>query len=184
LQAAAIQALPWHYMITILPSSQGSLNQNLSDLQPRGHIYVTAGATTLGQTVMLDTTTLADGYHELAAVAYEGSAVHTQTRATLPLQIQNTPLTASLTLLDLTNNAPAPRLYHLQVAANTNRVSLIRLFSTGGMLAAATNQPTATFTVDGSLLGAGLHRFYALVDTLDGLEYRTRKQSVRLTEGP
>ena len=182
LDAASVQVLPGHYAVSILPSSQAALTQNLSDLQPRTHIYVTTGATELAYTLPLDTTTLADGYHELAAVAYEGSSVHTQVRATLPMQIQNSALAANLVLLDLTNNAPAQGLYHLQVIANTNTVSLTRLFSTGGMVAALTNQPVATFTVDGSWLGAGLHPFYALVDTAEGLEYRTETQSVRLSE--
>ena len=35
---------------------------------------------------------LPDGYHELAAVAYEGSHVRTQTRATVPVCISNSPL--------------------------------------------------------------------------------------------
>ena len=50
-----------------------TLTQNLSDLQPRNHLYVTAGAASLALTFPLDTTTLADGYHDLTAVAYEGT---------------------------------------------------------------------------------------------------------------
>ncbi len=46
-----------------------------------------------------------------------------------------------------------------QFAANTNSVSAISLFSTGGCLATLTNQPTANFTFDGLALGAGLHPF-------------------------
>ena len=179
LQASAIQVLPARYGMIILPSSLGSLTQNLSDLQPRNHIYVTAGATSLACTLGLDTTTLADGYHELAAVAYEGSAVHTQTQITLPVQITNSPLAATITLLDLTNTAPVGGTYHIQVAANTNTVSAIQLFSTGGILATVTSQPVATFTVGGSFLGAGLHPFYALVETSDGLRYRTQTRTVR-----
>ncbi len=58
----------------------------------------------------------------------------TQTRVTVPVQIQNTSLSATLALLDLTNQAPVQGTYHIQVAANTNTVSLITLFSTGGAL--------------------------------------------------
>jgi hypothetical protein len=75
-------------------------------------------------------------------------------------------------------------LYHIQVAANTNTISAIRLFCTGGQFAVATNQTSATFTVDGSLLGAGLHPFYALIETADGLRYRTETHKVRLVNGP
>jgi uncharacterized protein (TIGR03790 family) len=160
--------------------AQMHLDSNLSDLQPRNHLYVTAGATHLALTMPLDTTKLADGFHELAAVAYEGSSVRTQSRITLPIQIQNSTLSANLILLDLAGTAPLQGTYHIQVVANTNSVSSISLFSTGGVLATVSNQPTATFAVDGSALGAGLHPFYAEVQTTSGAQYRTAVQSVRL----
>src|ERR1035437_4589667 len=121
-QAAAIQVNPMVSSPKVPSiSTQGStLTQNLSDLQPRNHLYVTAGASSLALTFPLDTTTLADGYHELTAVAYEGSAVRTQTHVTVPVQIQNSSLSATLTLLDLTHPAPVQGTYHIQVAANTN----------------------------------------------------------------
>ncbi|HKW27997.1 MAG TPA: TIGR03790 family protein, partial [Verrucomicrobiae bacterium] len=179
-QAAMIQVSPQVYEV-IMSTPQGALTQNLSDLQPRNHLYVTGGAASLNVTFPLDTTTLADGYHSLTAVAYEGSDARTQTQVTVPVQIQNTSLTATLTLLDLTNQAPAQGIYHLQVAANTNDVSLITLFSTGGALSTATNVSTAIFQVNGTNLWAGLHPFYALVVTADGLQYRTQTQWVQLT---
>jgi hypothetical protein len=42
-----------------------ALNQNVSDLQPRNHLYLTAGVTNLSLTFPLDTTALSDGSHEL-----------------------------------------------------------------------------------------------------------------------
>ena len=179
--AAAIQAqLIGSAGLGTSPSVPMSLNANLSDLQPRNHLYVTAGAGSLAVTFPFDTTRLADGYHELEAVAYEGSHVRTQTGITLPIQIQNSPLSASLTLLDLTDPAPVHGTYHIQVAANTNSISAISLFSTGGLLTTLTNQSTATFAVDGSTLGAGLHPFYAQVQTTGGAQYRTEVRWVRL----
>jgi hypothetical protein len=181
LDAAAIQVqLIASASLGTCPSAPANLNSNLSDLQPRNHLYVTAGAGSLAVTFPFHTTLLADGFHELAAVAYEGSHVRTQTKITLPIQIRNSSLSASLTLLDLTNLAPVQGTYHIQVAANTNTVSAISLFSNGGLLAALTNQPTATFTIDGSSLGAGLLPFYAQVQTADGTQYRTQVQWVRL----
>ena len=182
-QAAAIQVLPAAYKV-IMSTPQGTLTQNLSDLQPRNHLYVTAGASSLALNFPLDTTTLADGYHELTAVAYEGSDVRTQTRKTLPVQIQNSSLSATLTLLDLTNPAPVQGTYHIQVIANTNTVSRITLYSTGGALGAVTNQSTATFPVAGTNLWAGLHPFYAIVKTSGGLAYRTQTQWVQLESTP
>ena len=179
-QAAAIQAAPKVYQV-IMSTPQGTLTQNLSDLQPRNHLYVSAGAASLALAFPLDTTALPDGYHELTAVAYDGSNARTQTRATVPVVVQNSPLSAALTLLDLTNQAPVQGTYHIQVAANTNTVTLITLFSTGGALDMATNQSLAIFQVNGTNLWAGLHPFYALVQTSDGLEYRTQTQWVRFT---
>jgi uncharacterized protein (TIGR03790 family) len=181
--AAGIQVTPLVSSIQVPPfTAQGStLTQNLSDLQPRNHLYVTAGAFSLHLNFPLDTTLLADGYHKLTAVAYEGSAVRTQTQVTVPVQIRNTSLSATLTLLDLTNQAPVQGTYHIQVAANTNTVTSITLFSTGGALNTASNVSMAVFQVDGSNLWAGLHPFYATVTTAGGLQYRTQTQWVRLT---
>jgi hypothetical protein len=86
-----------------------------------------------------------------------------------------------MTWLDLTNPAPVQGVYHIQVAANTNDVSLITLFSTGGALNTVTNTSPAVFQVNGTNLWAGLHPFYALVQTADGRAYRTQTQWVRLT---
>jgi uncharacterized protein (TIGR03790 family) len=162
------------------PAPQFSLNENLSDLQPRNHLYVTAGMPWLALAFPLDTTRLADGFHELAAVAYEGSHVRTQTRATLPVRVQNTPLSANLAFLDFGDTAPVAGTYHIQVTANTNTIRSIRLFSTGGCLGAVTNQASATFAVDGRALGAGLHPFYALIESSTGPRYRTQTRSTRL----
>jgi uncharacterized protein (TIGR03790 family) len=181
--AAAIQVSPAVSSIQV-PSftSMGStLTYNLADLRPRDHVYVTAGGFTLNTTFPLDTATLADGYHNLTAVAYEGSDIRTQTHVTLPVQIQNTSLNATMTLLDLTNQAPVQGTYYIQVTANTNSVSSITLFSTGGALSNASNVSTATFQVDGTNLWAGLHPFYAIVVTTNGLQYRTQTQWVHFT---
>ena len=49
----------------INPAGPQALDDNVSDLQPRNHLYLTAGATNLSLTFPLDTTTLSDGSHEL-----------------------------------------------------------------------------------------------------------------------
>ena len=165
--------------MSVLPSS-GALRVNLPDLQPRNHVYLTVGAYNLTPTFSLDTATLPDGYHELTAVAYEGSSVRTQTRTTVPVRIQNTSLTATLALLNLTNNASAQGSYQIQVAANTNNISSITLFTTGGSMAVATNVSDVIFPVHGTNLWEGLHPFYALVEAASGEKYRTRTEWVRL----
>ena len=165
--------------LTVSPATAAPLNDNLSNLQPRNHLYIVAGATNLPVTFPLDTTCLADGFHELTAVAYEGSDVRTQTRVTVPVVVQNSSLSATLTPLDLTDPAPVSGTYHIQVAANTNAVSASTLFSTGGAVATITNQATAIFTVNAASLGAGLHPFYAIVQCPTGLQYRTQTRWFR-----
>ena len=178
-QAAAIRVLPQDYKV-IMTTPIGALTQNLSDLQSRNHLYVTAGASHLAVIFPLATTNLADGYHELTAVAYEGTDARTETQVTAPIQIQNSSLNATMTLLDLTNSAPAEGTYHIQVTANTNNVSLITLYSTGGAVSAISNESTAIFPVAGTNLWAGLHPFYAVVRTSSGLAYRTQTQWITL----
>jgi len=182
-QAAAITVFfSTSIMFYTDPSVPVTLTQNLADLQPRNHLYVSAGRSSLVLNFPLDTTTLPDGYHELTAVAYEGTSVRTQSRATLPVQIHNFNLGAAMALLDLPDTAPVQATYHIIVTANTN-ASAIRLFTTGGQFGAVTNQSSWTFSVDGSILGAGLHPFYAVAETPNGVRYRTQTQKVRFVNG-
>jgi hypothetical protein len=48
----------------------------------------------------------------------------------------------------------------------------------------ATNSSLAIFAVDGTRLWAGLHPFYALVETAAGLKYRTETRWVRFLNEP
>jgi hypothetical protein len=66
------------------------------------------------------------------------------------------------------------------VAANTNNVSRIELFGTGGSLGSVVNQSSATFAVAASYLGIGLHLFYAVVTTGSGAQYRTETRWMRI----
>ena len=86
-----------------------------------------------------------------------------------------------MTLLDLTNNASAQGSYQIQVTANTNNISSITLFTTGGSMAVATNVSDVIFPVHGTNLWEGLHPFYALVEASTGEKYRTRTEWIRLS---
>jgi hypothetical protein len=167
----------------ISPLTTQRLNANLSDLQPRTHLYVTAGSMNLAFAFPLDTTTQADGFHELTAVAYEGSSVRTQSRITRNVKIQNSPLSAVFTTLVGGANTALETMLQLSVAANTNTITKIELFSTGGSLASFTSQSNATFLVGGTNLGLGLHPFYAVVTRQDGKQYRTETKWIRFV-GP
>jgi hypothetical protein len=166
--------------IFIAPSSQGTLTSNLGDLQSRDHLYVAVGAPSLSSRFSFDSTQVADGYHEFEAVAYDGTSVRGQSRATTSFYVQNSTLTATLTPLDFGTSAPVQGTYHVQVAANTSNIASISLYTTGGVLNTISNQQSATFVLNGPSLGAGLHPFYALVQSSSGLKYRTQTYSVRL----
>ena len=156
------------------------MDQNVSDLQPRNHLYLTAGVTNLSFTFPLDTTALADGSHELTAVVYEGSHVRTQARVTQSMRIQNTPLNASFTLLAGAANTVLNFTLLFSVAANTNTISTIELFTTGGSVGVVSNFSSATFAVAATNLGIGLHPFYAVVTRSDGKQYRTGTEWIRI----
>lgn len=166
--------------ITVSPSGASTLTQNPNDLEPREHLYVTVGATNLPFSFPLTTTNIADGYHELVAVAYEGSHVRTQTRATQDIIIKNSNLSATMTPM-LTGSASnlEPTL-QIAVTANTNNISSIQLFSTGGLLASATNQSSAMFPIALANLDVGVHPFYAIVTESNGQQYRTQTQNIGL----
>ncbi len=168
---------------TIDPTTIGRLDDNLNDLRPRNHLYLTAGLTNLNLTFPFNTATNADGYHELTAVAYEGSHVRTQKRITQIVRIQNNSWSATFdTLLGGTNTALEATL-QFAVVANTNNITKIEFFTTGGLFATSNNVDSTTFAIAASYLGIGLHPFYALVTRSDGKQYRTGTKWLRIV-GP
>jgi uncharacterized protein (TIGR03790 family) len=179
--AAQIQAIVTSSPeLTVSPSGTAALDQNLNDLQPRNHLYVTAGVTNLQLTFSFNTLTQADGFHELVAVAYEGSHVRTQARLVQSIQVSNSPLAATLTALVGGSNTALEATLQFSVVANTNNISKLELFSTGGSLGSVLNQASATFSVAGSYLGIGLHPFYAIVTANTGRQFRTATQWIRI----
>src|SRR6185369_14328399 len=132
-----------------------NLEDYLSDLEPRNHLYITAGVTNLPITFPLDTSSLPNGFHELTAVAYEGSHVRTQKRVAQNVQIQNTTLSATLTCLLCDTNTALETTLQFLVAANTNTITRTELFSTGGSWGVVSNQQNATFSIAATNLGAG-----------------------------
>lgn len=167
-------------MLVTSPAFTMALNQNMSDLLPRNHLYVTAGYTNLTVAFPFDTTQLSDGYHELAAVAYEGSHVRTQTRCTTRVRISNTPLGGTINITNAADTASVRTNLQVYVTGNTNSINSIRLFSTGGEQMATSNLASTVFSVSGSALGIGLHPFYAILGTTNGQAFRTETVFVRL----
>jgi hypothetical protein len=136
--------------------------------------------TNLPLTFGFNTTTQADGFHELTAVAYEGSHVRTQRRVSQNVRIQNTPLAATFTCLLCDTNTALEATAQFSIVANTSNISRIELFSTGGALTNVTSQPSAVLSVAATNLGIGLHPFYALVTRADGKQYRTETKWIRI----
>ena len=165
---------------TTQPAGTNTLDDNVSDLQPRNHLYLTAGVTNLSLAFPLDTTTLSDGSHELTAVVYEGSHVRAQARVSQNVRIQNTTLNAMFTTLAGASNTILNFTLLFSVAANTNTISTIELFTTGGSVGVVSNLSSATFTVTATNLGIGLHPFYAVVTRSDGKQYRTEMKWIRI----
>lgn len=172
--------------LAITPSDRQPLNDQLADLQPRAHLYLTQGTYALPLTFAFDTTGLPDGFHELTAVIYEGSNVRVQRRAAQTVQIQNTLLAAVFSTPFSGSNLAVEATVSFSVSANTNAIASIELFSTGGSLGVLTAQSSARFSVAGTNLEVGLHPFYALVTAADGSRYRTETKWIRLvgTDSP
>ncbi|HOX57756.1 MAG TPA: TIGR03790 family protein [Candidatus Paceibacterota bacterium] len=163
-----------------LPMGTNQLQDNLYDLRPRNHLYVSSGATSLPVSFLLDTTQIPDGFHELTAVAYEGTSVRTQSRISRSVRVQNTALTADFTPLLVGTNATLDMPLQFQVTASAQNFSRIELFSTGGTVGVLTNQASGVFTAPSALLGLGVHPFYALVTDTTGNRYRTQTAWIRL----
>jgi uncharacterized protein (TIGR03790 family) len=151
------------------PAGTNALDDNVSDLQPRAHVYLSSGAASLPVQFTLDTTQFADGFHDLTAVAYEGTSVRTQTRVEQTMQFRNTTLSATLAALSAATNGDLL----FGVAANATNIAQIELFSTGGSIAVVTNQPATKLAASATNLGVGLHPFYAVVTDSSGHQYQT-----------
>jgi uncharacterized protein (TIGR03790 family) len=163
-----------------LPAGTNLLQDNLNDLRPRNHLYVSSGAFALPVSFAFDTTQFPDGWHQLTAVACEGTSVRTQTPVSRNVQIQNTALTATFASSLAGTNATLSMPLQFSVTANENNISRIELFSTGGCVGVVSNQSTAVFTAPSAMLGLGLHPFYALVTDTAGHRYQTQTVWVRL----
>ena len=165
---------------SINPSGSLPLQDNVSDLEPRAQLYVTAGATNLPLVFAFNTAGQADGFHELTAVAYEGSHVRTQKRLSQTVQIHNTALAATFNTLFGGSNTLLGATLQFSVLASGGTITNIELFSTGGSLGKVSNQSSATFSVASTNLGLGLHPFYALATANTGKQYRTETKWIRL----
>jgi hypothetical protein len=166
--------------LLVLPSGTNFLQDNLTDLRPRNHLYISSGLTSLPVSFALDTTRFPDGYHQLTAVACEGTSVRTQTRISRNVQIQNTSLSATFAPLLAGTNVTLNMPLQFAVTAGATNISSIELFSTGGSISVISNQSSTVFTVPLASLGLGSHPFYAVVTDTSGNRYQTPTDWIRV----
>ena len=166
--------------LTIIPSGTQRLDENILHLRQRAHIYITVGVTNLSLTFPFTTTTNADGYHELTAVAYEGSHVRTQKRISQTVRIANTNFIATFNVLNGGTTTALETTLLFSVEANTNTMNRIELHTTGGLWATVSNAQTGMFSIAGTNLHIGLHPFWALAVRNDGRQYRTETKWLRI----
>ncbi len=166
--------------LTGTPAGTVGLQDNINDLRPRNHLYLSSGAASLAVNYPFDTTQIADGFHQLTAVAYEGTSVRTQTRVTRTVRIQNTSLSATFTPLLNGTNATLDMPLQFSIAASATNIARIELFSTGGSIGVVSNQSSVVITAPSALLSLGLHPFYAVVTDTNGKQYQTQTLSIRL----
>ncbi len=153
----------------ITPPATNTLDDNAADLQPRAHVYLSSGTASLPVSFTVDTTQFADGFHDLTAVAYEGTSVRTQTRVERMVQFRNTALSATFAALSPAANGDL----QFAIAASATNIARIELFSTGGSVAVAASQAAADLAAPAAILGAGLHPFHAVVTDTNGHQYQT-----------
>jgi uncharacterized protein (TIGR03790 family) len=166
--------------LTLQPAGVQRLEDNLDDLKPRNHLYVASGRAAVVVSRTLVTTRLSDGYHELTLVAYEGTSVRTQARVSRTVRVQNSDLSAVLSLSPAGPSVSLDTPLSCRVEAKGGSISRIELFSTGGAIGLAEQQTSAAFAVPSRLLGPGLHPFHAVVTDLSGRSFRTETRWLQL----
>lgn len=179
--AAKIQAvLSASSNLLITPVGSHTFEDNISDLRPRNELNLSRGFGELSIAFSLDTTRLADGFHELTLVGYEGTSVRTQTRVSRTFQVRNGSLSANLIPSTASTNITLDTPVTMAVVTSSTNISNIELFSTGGSLGIISNQATAGFSIPSAFLGIGLHPFYAVVTDAVGNQFRTQTLTMQI----
>jgi hypothetical protein len=133
--------------------------------------------TTPGHAFALDTTTLADGWHELRALAYDDTLVKSTGRFVGSMQTQNHGRSATLSVArtsgDLTQR------FDFTAAASAASVTELRLLQ-GSRVVAASSAASATLSVFGRTLGAGTVRLELEAEFSDGVLARSAPVAVTI----
>lgn len=140
------------------PDSAGNFTNNSHVMSARATVFLSEGRTNLVGAYSLNTATLADGPHELMAVAYEGTAVRTQGRTEMPFVVNNH--TASCTITSPADRASfllgtSVTVYVEAAAAGGGSVSTVQCYVEGKLLASTGTAPYV-FTFSTTNYGVGL----------------------------
>lgn len=144
-------------------------NDNADVLRARGTIFLSAGQEILAASRALDTTNLPDGPHELQVVAYEGSAIKTQGRASAPFIVDNNSITCAVVSPLSGQNFSRGVAITTQVAAATSIGSITQVqFFAEGKLLSRTGAPPYVFIVSTTNVGSGSLALQARADDNGG----------------
>jgi uncharacterized protein (TIGR03790 family) len=118
-----------------------------------------------GETFVVNTNALADGFHTLRVIAVDNTTVATQGQWTSDLLVDNNGLNAAASADTSTGNLDT--VFNITVAATGDDVTEIRLIHNHRVLA-ATSSANATFPISASSLGAGQVQLIASADFAAG----------------
>lgn len=151
-------------------------NDNADVLSARATVFLSEGSTNLSAGYSLITTNLADGPHELTVVAYEGTAVKTQGRVTIPFIVDNHAVECAIT------NPPSggTALLSESVTAHVQASSVTSVeFYVEGKLFASTHTTPYVFSFAATNYGVGALNIQAKAFTSGGAS--TLSSNVLLT---
>lgn len=134
-----------------------------------------------GETFSLDTTILADGYHDLRVLAYDDTAVRAAGRWVGSFETDNFGLSAGASAGVTTGDLATP--FAVDVSAAGGVVDEIQLIQNGRVVA-ATAQPADTLTVFGRTLGAGEVTVVARALFADGHEAVSVPLALSIADDP
>lgn len=118
-----------------------------------------------GDAFSLDTTLLADGFHDLRIVAFEDSDIASQGRWVSQIEVANG---ATFATLDVTpTSGDLATLFNIDVSAGGTELLEIRLFQNGRVVA-ATDSTSDSFPLWGQKLGGGSVTLVAEAEFTDG----------------
>ncbi len=151
------------------PDFTDSFNDNADELRARTTIFLASGSTQAVANTSIDTSTLADGPHQLDIVTRSGDAVATVTRKTIEFSVDNHDTTCSI-LAPLNHVFIEPShtvTTRVEAIAGAGSITQVSLYVEGKLLA-VTSSPPYHFTWSASDIGAGRTELQARADDSTG----------------